>query len=168
MFKAGDAVFHPMYGAGIVTEIKERRSLGKKRYYSIRLCAQPKTVVMVPVQSADEVGLRRSIQSCQLEQVWKVLRGIPRTLPDDHDERYALIKEHLHCGDTFKIATALRDMASLQRSERGLTRQDERLYEEGTELLAGELAVAQGLEFDAVERQLSRVLREEVHPAAAG
>ena len=39
MFKVGDTVVHPDYGAGVVTDVKEMTFLGneKKRYYSINL-----------------------------------------------------------------------------------------------------------------------------------
>jgi RNA polymerase-interacting CarD/CdnL/TRCF family regulator len=46
-FRVGDKVVHPNYGAGVVTEIRERHSLGAgKRYYSIELLGDPETTVI--------------------------------------------------------------------------------------------------------------------------
>ena len=82
MFSIGDSVVHPIHGAGTVIDMKERRTLGSgKRYYSIELVSQPNTVVMVPVQSAEDIGLRHSIGDAQLSRVWRVLRAAPDELP---------------------------------------------------------------------------------------
>jgi RNA polymerase-interacting CarD/CdnL/TRCF family regulator len=57
MFRIGDAVIHPSYGVGTVTEIKKRHTLASgKQYYSIELLGDPGTVVMVPATMTNGVN----------------------------------------------------------------------------------------------------------------
>jgi CarD family transcriptional regulator len=143
--------------------MKVRRSLGSgKKYYSIELLSQPSTLVMVPVQSAENIGLRRSISKSRLNQVWKVLSDVPNALPSDHEERYALIKQKLRGGDVLQVAEAVRDMASRQEQKRSLTEQGKRLYEEGMLLLAGEVAIVLGSDLTAAQAKIAALLEENV------
>jgi CarD family transcriptional regulator len=168
VFDVGDKVFHPVHGAGIVVEVKERRSLGKaRRYYSIELLSQPKTLLMVPVGGAQEIGLRASISQSQLRQVWGVLRADPETLPTDHEQRYELLKDRMRGGDALQIAAALRDMAWREDQERRLTKQGKRLYDESLMLLAGEIAIIQDSDMSTAEAQIMDTLRECVAPGPA-
>jgi CarD family transcriptional regulator len=161
VFEVGDKVFHPIHGAGLVVEVKERRSLGSaKRYYSIELLSQPKTLLMVPVRGAQEIGLRPSISPSALREVWGVLRDDPETLPTDHEQRYELLKDRLRGGDVMQIAAALRDMAWREEQERRLTKQGKRLYDESLALLAGEIAITLDSDLSTAEAQIVDTLKE--------
>ena len=163
VFHIGDKVFHPIHGAGTIVEVRERHSLGSaRRYYSICLLSQPKTVVMVPVKSAQEIGLRPPLQRSELARVWRVLEDEPEALPTDHEQRYELLKDRLREGDTLHIAAALRDMAWREETERRLTKQGKQIYEDSLTLLAGELAIVQDSDLAAAEAQIVETLRKSV------
>jgi CarD family transcriptional regulator len=163
MFKVGDAVVHPVRGAGVVTDTEELRlNGGSKQYYKIELLGQTRTSLMIPVKDAKTKGLRRAIGRPRLKRVWQVLRGDPKVLPDDHDGRYELLRHKLHSGDLFQIAEAVRDIAWRQREGR-LTTRGQRIYKEGMTLLAGEIAIAQGIELTDAEAEVRTELRESLH-----
>lgn len=168
MFDVGDKVFHPVHGAGHVVEVRERRSLGRARsYYSIELLGQPKTLLMVPVGGAQDIGLRASIPQSELKQVWGVLRADPEVLPTDHEQRYELLRARMRGGDALEIAAALRDMAWREEQEHRLTKQGKRLYDESLMLLAGEVAITQDSDLSAAEAQIVDTLKESVAPSPA-
>jgi CarD family transcriptional regulator len=168
MFKVGDTVVHPDYGAGVVRDVKNIAFLGneKKRYYSIELLSQPETTVMVAVRNEEKVGLRSPISQSKLERVWRILRASPRTLPSDHSKRYALLKEKLHDGDIFEVARVLRDLAWRQKDRQSLTMRGKQLYEESLELLASEVAGALGSEFALAEVQIAERLTASIADVA--
>jgi len=168
VFQIGDKVFHPVHGAGTVVDVKERSSLGSaRRYYSISLLGQPKTLLMVPVKAAQEIGLRPPLQRSDLARVWGVLREDPEALPTDHEQRYELLKDRLRDGNALQIAAALRDMAWREETERRLTKQGKQLYEESLMLLAGEVAIVQDSDLASAEAQIVETLRESVETEAA-
>jgi CarD family transcriptional regulator len=168
VFQVGDKVFHPVHGAGTVVEVKERRSLGNARqYYSIELLSQPKTVLMVPVKTAQEIGLRPPLEHSQLGQIWGVLEGDPESLPTDHEQRYELLRDRMREGNPLHIAAAVRDMAWREKTERSLTKQGKQLYEESLTLLAGEVAIVQDSDLASAEAQIAATLRKGVAPDVA-
>ena len=167
-FKAGDAVFHPARGAGRVTGIKDRKRDGEKSsYYTIELLGQPGTRLMIPTSSAKEIGLRHAMSQAKLEKVWRLLRGDPQKLPQDHKDRYAVIEEKLQTGDAFEVAEAVRDMAWRRRQEGKLTTRGKRIYEEAMMLLAGEIAAVQEIEVKEAEGQVNERLQERLTPVPA-
>jgi len=168
VFKTGDAVFHPVRGAGVVTAIKDRKwDGGKRRYYAIALLGHPGTSVMVPASTAEEIGLRHAMSMAKLKKVWRVLRGAPQKLPKDHKDRYAVIEEKLHTGDTFEVAEAVRDMAWRRHEQGKLTTKGKRIYEEALMLLAGEIAAVQEIEMEEAEGQVYERLQERLVAASA-
>jgi CarD family transcriptional regulator len=169
MFQVGDTVVHPNYGAGIVTEVRklEFRGTQEKPYYWIKLLSQPETTVMVAVKNEEKVGLRSPIAQANLERVWRVLRADPEALPSDHNKRYHMLKEKLHRGDVFEITEVLRDLAWRRQEKRKLTTRGKRLYRTGLELLASEVAGAQGRDFESVAEQIQERLAETVTATVA-
>jgi len=167
-FKVGDTVVHPHYGAGVITEIQERHSLGpRKRYYSIELLGDPQTTVMVPLGGEESVGLRQPIPKARLSRLWRILRAKPQALPDEHKERYAVIEDKLHEGDIFRIAEAVRDLAWRREEKNKLTRVGGRLYETGLEFIASEVAGVQGSDVDAAEAEIAERLDASIGSAVA-
>jgi CarD family transcriptional regulator len=163
-----EPVVHPNYGAGVITEIKERRIHGEsKRYYSIDLLADPGTTVMVPVGKEESFGLRPPVPEERLSRLWRILCADPHTLPADYKKRHAVIQEKLEDCDFFQVAEAVRDLAWRREEKRRLTTVGRRLYETGLEFLSSELAAVQGSDMATAEAQISERLEASVARAAA-
>jgi CarD family transcriptional regulator len=163
MFKAGDAVVHPIRGAGVITSLEQRQWQGTDAlYYRIDLLGQPGSNLMIPVGVADNLGLRRAASRSKLSKVWKVLQTDAKSLPTEHKERYQLLEDKLHAGDVLQVAEAVRDMAWRRYKEGGLTTRGKRMYEEGLSLLAGEIAAARGIDIADAETQVRDTLQEKL------
>jgi RNA polymerase-interacting CarD/CdnL/TRCF family regulator len=154
-FKVGDAIMHPIRGAGIIVDLIKRQWHGNdKMYYKVELLSHPDTNLMVPTSAVEELGLRRTISRSKLKEVWRVLRTNPKKLPADHKERYQIVDDKLHAGDVIQVAEVLRDMAGRRQDEGKLTATGERRYEEGISILAGEIAAVQGVDVSQAEAQV--------------
>jgi CarD family transcriptional regulator len=165
MFKAGDAIVHPVRGAGVVVRIEERQWRGTNaKYYRIKLLGQPTSSLMVPINAAETIGLRRAVRRSELNQVWHVLRATPQMLPDDHKERYQVLEDRLHTGDILQVAKVVRDMTWRRRHKVGLTTRGKRIYEEGMMLLAGEIAATQDVDLVDAEAQVRAKLKDDSTP----
>ena len=69
MFSVGDLVCYPMHGVGVIEAIEEQQVLGETaRYYVLRFVVGRMTA-MVPVASAETVGLRALSDSSLCERV---------------------------------------------------------------------------------------------------
>ena len=163
MFKIGQAVVHPAHGPGEVVQIKTLSTLGSgKRYYSIRLLDGSETEVWVPVQDAQQQGLRPPINKSRVPEIWRRLRATAETLPTDHQKRYEVVREKLETGQPLSIAEAIRDLSWKDYTVRSLTSEGKRLYDKGIRMLTTEVALVQGSEPETVETKISRILDSKV------
>ena len=161
MFEKGDPVVCPAHGAGIVKGVSELKPLdGVQRYYEIELVKQVNTHVMIPVESAEEQGLRPAITDDELDKVWDVLSDEPQELPSKHRTRYKVINEKFNSGSIEELTEAVRDMAWRRREEDGLTKKGRRIYRRGLDLLAGEVALAQGVKLETAKSRIRKKLRK--------
>jgi len=161
MFNTGDAIVHPTRGVGVVVDIQERQWQGSSsKYYQIELLGrEPSLKLMIPIEEADELGIRRAIQQSEVEQVWRVLRSDPEELPKNHKTRHKLLRDKLHAGEVFQVAEVLRDLTWRQKEEDHLTTRGKRIYKEALMFLAGEVAAAQGIDVAEAKTQIREKLR---------
>lgn len=161
MFEKGDAVVCPAHGAGIVKGFSELKPLdGVRRYYQIELLKQVNTQVMIPIKSAEEQGVRLAITDDELEDVWEVLSSEPKSLPDKHRTRYKVINDKFNSGDIVQLGEAIRDMAARRHERDGMTKKARRIYRRGMTLLAGEVAVVQGVKLATAKSRIRAQLRQ--------
>lgn len=161
MFSTGDAIVHPTRGVGVVVDIQEREWQGSNsQYYQIELLGrEPSLQLMVPIEEADELGIRRAIQKSEVGQVWDVLLSEPEELPANHKTRHALLTDRLHTGDVFQIAEVLRDLSWRQRDKDHLTTRGRRIHRDALTFLAGEIAAAEEIDVAEAEARIREKLR---------
>jgi len=169
MFRVGQTVVHPEYGAGRIQQIRTLSSLGdaEKEYYAIQLIGDPATVVMVPLAREGQVGLRKPIPEAELKRVWRVLRADPKQLPSDYKRRCSLLEQRLSEGGLEAMAEVVRDLAARRESERRLTVRGKRFFEEAMQRLVSEVAGAEGSDFRTAESEIADALQTGGAPAAA-
>jgi CarD family transcriptional regulator len=164
-FTTGDAIVHPIRGAGVVERIVERKWQGNAElYYRIRLLGQSGTMLMIPTSVAEKLGMRCTISRSDIRRLWCVLLAAPRNLPDEHKELQQFLEGKLGTGDIFQVAEVVRDMAWRQWKNH-LSATAKQLYEEGIRLLVGEIAATQDIEFADADRQFRARLREHLSSA---
>lgn len=162
MFNTGDAIVHPTRGVGVVVNIQEREWQGSSsQYYQIELLGrEPSLKLMIPIEEADQLGLRPAIGRSEVKKVWRVIRSEPDKLPSNHKTRHKVLREKLHAGEVFQVAEVLRDLTWRQKEEDHLTTRGKRIYKEALMFLAGEVAAAQGIEVAEAEAQIREELRK--------
>ena len=161
MFEVGDAVVHPVRGAGVIVGIETLdRDGGEQEYYRIKPVDDDVSVLMIPVDMAEEMGVRKAISHKQLGNVWDVLQEKPHKLPSNYRKRHSMMREKTKTGDILEVAEAVKDMAGRRRGEKGLTTRGKRIYETGLELLAGEIATVEEIPVMEALVQIQQRMRE--------
>lgn len=75
MFKKGDDIIYPVYGAGKIIDIYQEEIDGEaSQYYKIEL-AESKMSVSLPVDRATELGLRYPLSKAEFEKMLAKLEG---------------------------------------------------------------------------------------------
>jgi CarD family transcriptional regulator len=161
MYAVGDKVVHPSYGPGIIRGIERRQVIGdEKDYYIIDILAGDATL-MTPVAQADKVGLRPVMGNASVKQLFALLAEAPDILSEDFRVRQLDIDERLKEGDVFVAAGVIRDMAWYSH-QNDLTKRDAQLMQRAEELVAGEWALAQGIEVKTALEEMQAILEEAI------
>jgi len=153
MFKKDDAVVHPAHGVGIICEISRETISGReKNYYKIEFPLNEIDTVMVPVDNAENVGLRAVVSEEIIQEILFILtdtEGEYLSFIEDESfhKRHKEYVDRVQCGDIIevvKVFKALRDRARLK--DLGL--KEKFLMERAEKMLLGEIAFARKIPLD--------------------
>jgi CarD family transcriptional regulator len=108
VFKTGEMVVHPQYGAGVVVELRTITYQGRERKYFCIELVQKRGTLMLPAEDIEAVGLRLPITDITLLK--EVFADTPESLPEDTYARQSALEAKLNSGNLRKAAQALRDL----------------------------------------------------------
>jgi CarD family transcriptional regulator len=166
MFTVGSRVVHPCYGAGTIVRIQEKSIGNTTRVYYVINTVNKSMQLMVPVKGASDAGLRQVLPVASLREMLVACHDLPKDgeINPDLRSRQSDMREHLKSGNLAEVVGVVRKLYYLNNS-RPLGTVDRQLFDQGKELLAGELALATGSELLAamqeVEDNLAVMLHEE-------
>jgi CarD family transcriptional regulator len=156
-FAVGDKVVYPHHGAAII-EGKEKRVFDNKKtdYFVLRI-TYGDLKVSIPVDKAEEIGLRDVINDEEVEEVFAVLRKKEARMPTNWSRRFKNHVEKLKSGDIYQVAEVVRNL-SLREADKGLSAGEKRMLARARQILVSELTFALNVEEEAAESRLDDVL----------
>jgi CarD family transcriptional regulator len=140
-FSVDDKVVHPRHGAGRITGIQQRQVVNEARHYFVIEIPAQRLTIYVPSQQMESLGVRLAMPLAKMGFVLDTLRGLPGSLPADHQQRQAVVWEKLDTGLAIQLAEVVRDLTWYRRQAH-LTKKDSEYLSRGRELLAAEMALA--------------------------
>ena len=138
-FAEGDKVVYPHHGAAVVECLVERDILGGRRTY-LKLRLLRGLTILVPVNSAERVGLRAVSSRKDVDGVFDLLRQSEGSMPDLWPKRFKSNVTKLSSGDIYQGAEVVRDL-SLMARRKGISDAEQTLLEKARELLISELSI---------------------------
>ncbi len=145
MFRIGDRVCYPMHGVGVVEAIKEQEVLGETaKYYMLRF-VMGRMTAMVPVTSAQNVGLRHVISAEECDKVREYLNEECVPMSDNWNQRYRENLEKLRQGEIYGVADVVKNLVKRER-EKGLSAGERKMFLTAKQVLLAELTAASGEE----------------------
>jgi CarD family transcriptional regulator len=156
-FAVGDKVVYPHHGAAII-EGKEKRVFdGHKADYFVLRITYGDLKVSIPVEKAEEIGLRDVINDEEVEEVFAVLRKKEARMPTNWSRRFKNHVEKLKSGDIYQVAEVVRNL-SLREADKGLSAGEKRMLARARQILVSELTFALNVDEVTAEERLDDVL----------
>ncbi len=150
MFDIGDKIVYPMHGAGVIENIETKEILGEERKYFIMRMPIGDMKVMVPVDNADEIGIRYVVENDKLQEVIDVLEGDPTKMPQNWNRRFRFNNDRIKTGDIVEIAAVARNLMILDM-EKGLSTGEKKMLNSATEMLYSEMVLASDKSLEEIE-----------------
>jgi CarD family transcriptional regulator len=164
-FSVGDKVVYPHHGAAVI-EGKEKRVFdGQKTDYFVLRITYGDLKVSIPVDKADEIGLREVINDEEVEEVFAVLRKKEARMPTNWSRRFKNHVEKLKSGDIYQVAEVVRNL-SIREADKGLSAGEKRMLARARQILVSELTFALNVDEEAAELRLDDVLAGRDKPPA--
>lgn len=98
-FQIGDKVAHPMYGAGVLESVVQKKVGGVVQEYYIMKLAKSSMIVMIPTQGSEEIGVRPVVDPDQADRVLAAIPSIQVEMTANWNRRYRENMERLKSGD---------------------------------------------------------------------
>ena len=156
-FKKGDNVVYPMHGVGIISDITSKVVLNKRKKYFIVDLINTRMKVMVPVDKAEEIGLRSIINKKDVTKVYKLLKEDYVEQDEDWKIRYQNNLTKLKSGSIIEVAEVTRNLYKRAR-DKELSIMERKLYESAYSLVINEVALAKNIDIEEASSQISDIL----------
>jgi CarD family transcriptional regulator len=156
-FQVGDKAVYPAQGVAEVVGIDTKEIGGKLiSFYLLRL-VDSDMKILVPVEKATGVGLRKIASDDEVEEVLDILREKEVHLDKQTwNRRYRGFMEKIKTGSLFEVAEVYRDLYRL-KSQKTLSFGERRMLDTARGLIVKELAVARKWTEQRVEKELEKV-----------
>jgi CarD family transcriptional regulator len=156
-FKIGDRVIYPNQGLGLVVDVQEQAYNGEKfTVYHLRLL-QSNTLVMVPLSSCEEIGIRKLIGNGAVKEIFEYLKNGEVEVTMNWKGRY---KEHtglMKSGTVLNMVSVLKSLYYLSLLK-PLSFREKKMMEKARELVVSEIAMASSMPTASIERKIAATL----------
>lgn len=156
-FNQGDYVVYPMHGVGEVAEISTKTVLKKRKKYYVIDLFNTKMRVMVPVEKAEEVGLRHIINKRDVAKILKLLKEDYVEVEEDWKIRYQNNLAKVKSGSLKEVAEVCRNLYKRAR-DKELSIMERKLYESAYSLVINEIGLAREIGVEEASNLISDIL----------
>jgi CarD family transcriptional regulator len=151
-FDVGDRVVYPHHGAAVIKKREKRKVNGANTEYLVLEMAHGELTLSVPVDKADDVGMRPPIGKEEVEDLFELLGKKDIREPANWSRRFKNHQEKLKSGDVYQVAEVVRNLA-LRDQAKGLSAGEKSMFVKARSVLVSELSFALDVsEDDALEQ----------------
>ncbi len=160
-FQVGDLAVYPAHGVGRIESIESRTINGEKHDFYILKILENSMVIMIPTWNVDSVGLRNTISSAQVPEIYDVLRTKKDDIFDNQtwNRRYKEYMDKLKTGSLFDVAEVFRDLFLL-KLVKDLSFGERKLLDTAKGLLLRELCTAKNADENTVWTEIESLFEE--------
>ena len=159
-FKVDQEVVYPLQGVGHIQTIEEREFKENKiPYYVIYLEVSDMTV-MVPVDKAEELGIRAIVPSSEAKKALVLINEEQEPMPADWKMRYQMNLDLLKKGSVMDIAKVVRTLYHRSKVKE-LPILERKLFDSALKLMVDEVSFSLRKSKDEVEELIFSKLEQE-------
>ncbi len=160
-YQIGSKVVYPMHGAGVIEAIEEREIMGTKQEYYIMRIPVGDMKVMVPMQTAAEIGLRDVIAPEVADKVMAEFELCPIDMDSNWNKRYRENMQRIKSGNISDVVYVVKNLMHRDK-QRGLSTGERKMLSNAKQILVSELVVAKACSQKNIEDILDKIVEAEL------
>jgi CarD family transcriptional regulator len=149
-FKVNQEVVYPLQGVGKVTSIEEKPFKDDMLLYYIVYLEVSDMTVMIPVDKAEEIGIRAIVSKAESQKALKLISEDYEPVSTDWKMRYQMNLDLLKSGSVMDIATVVRTLYHRSKIKE-LPILERKLFDSALKLFVDEVSFSLGKTKDEVE-----------------
>ena len=155
--RIGQKVAYPSQGVCKVEQIEQKIVGSSERsFYSLRVL-NDNSIIFVPLENADSVGIRPVITQIQCKKLIAELSDDFEPVSNEWKTRSKCFAEQLQSGDVFKAAEVLKKLTFLSR-EKKLSFREQNLLEKSKFLIVSEITNANKVDEEELRAEIDRLI----------
>ena len=156
-FRVGDRIAHPMHGAGVIDSVVKRKINGTERdYYVLKLPAAD-MLVMIPVDTSAEIGVRPIVDADEAEKILGSIPGLEIEMTQNWNKRYRENMLKIKSGNLLEVAAVVKGLMQRDK-ERGLSTGERKMLHSAKQILISEIVLSESASYEEVEERLNSAL----------
>ena len=159
-YKINQEIVYPLQGVGKITSIEEKPFKDEMLLYYIVYLEVSDMTVMIPVEKAEEIGIRAIVNKAESNKALKLLTEDYEPVSTDWKMRYQMNLDLLKSGSVMDIATVVRTLYHRSKIKE-LPILERKLFDNALKLAVDEISFSLGKSKDEVEALIFSKLETE-------
>lgn len=156
-FRVGDRIAHPMHGAGVIDSVVSRKINGKERDYYVLKLPVGDMLVMIPVDTSAEIGVRPIVDAAEAEKILCSIPDIEIEMTQNWNKRYRENMLKIKSGNLLEVAAVVKGLMQRDK-ERGLSTGERKMLHSAKQILISEIVLSESASYEEVEERLNSAL----------
>ena len=156
-FRVNEHIVYPAHGVGLIVEISAQEIAGMSLDLFVINFEKEKMVLRVPIDKAEQTGMRKLADSKVMDGAIKTLKGRARVKRTMWSRRAQEYEAKINSGDLIAIAEVVRDLFR-NENQPEQSYSERQLYEAALERMAREVATVEKTTEDAAIVKLEAIL----------
>lgn len=157
----GDKIVYPMHGAGTIEAIEERKIMGEMQLYYILRIPIGDMKVMIPMNHAEDIGLRDVIDEREADRVLQEFRDCRTEMNPNWNKRCRENMTKIKSGNIYEVVHVVKNLMYRDKS-RGLSTGERKMLNSAKQILVSELVVAKSLSQSDIENIMNEIVDAEL------
>ena len=154
MYCVGDRVVHPMHGAGIVEEIVVKKINGVERQYYVLKLSIGGMTIMVPVDTAQDIGLRDLIGENRADEVIASFANADVDMTTNWNKRYRENVLRIKTGDLDEVVKVIKGLM-IRENTHGLSTGERKMLLTAKQILISEVVLVKKSSYEKIENEIN-------------
>jgi CarD family transcriptional regulator len=146
-----------MHGAGVIDRIEKRKINGNEREYYVLKLPVGDMLVMIPIGTTEEIGVRPIVKPDQGMQIINSIPDIEISMNQNWNKRYRENMLRIKSGDLMEVAAVIKGLM-FRDQDRGLSTGERKMLHSAKQILISELVLSQRSTYEEIEKQINTAM----------
>lgn len=156
-FQIGDRIAHPLHGAGVISDIEQRRIDGADMEFYVLKLPISDMLIKIPKNTCEMVGVRPILSAEEADGIIAALADVEINMNQNWNKRYRENMLRIRSGDLLEVASVIKGLMR-RDAERGLSTGERKMLHSAKQILISEIVLSKDCSYSEIENHLNTVM----------